>query len=50
MGKKIGEWRNQKIIYPGVVTHWGKQYVWLEDIDGTAYMIRLDEEGQPVFL
>lgn len=43
------EWMGQKVVYPGVVEHWGKTYVWLQDHDGTVYMVGLDENGQPKF-
>jgi hypothetical protein len=42
------KWMGQTLVAPGVVEKWGKTYAWLQDIDGTHYMIRLDEAGQPV--
>lgn len=50
MAKKLGMWRTQKIVYPGIVEHWGKMYVWMEDTDGTTYMTRVDEDGNPKFV
>ena len=30
-------------------SHFGKDYAWLKDVDGTVYMVRVDENLQPVF-
>lgn len=43
-------WNNQEVVYPGLVEHWGKNYVWLKDRDGTHYMLRLDENNVPQFV
>lgn len=39
-------WQGQKILF--VTEKWGKEYVWLQDVDGTVYMVRLID-GVPQF-
>lgn len=43
-------WMGQTVVFPGVVEKWGKPYAWLQDGDGTIYMVRLDEDGQPILV
>ena len=31
----------------GTTTLFGKEYVWLQDVDGTVYLAHIDEFGQP---
>lgn len=39
-------WHTQEVLF--TTEHFGKEYVWMKDIDGHVYMTRLDEEGQPI--
>jgi hypothetical protein len=48
MAKEL--WHGQEQVYPGVVEHWGKRYIWFKDHDGTHYMVRLDDDGIPVLV
>lgn len=49
MQKKIGEWQGQRIIAPGISEMFGHEYVWMQDHDGTIYVLPLDKEGVPQF-
>lgn len=40
-------WAGQEVL--AKTTLFEKDYVWLKDGDGTIYLIRLDENDQPVF-
>lgn len=50
MQKKIGTFQGQRVIAPGITTMFGKEYVWMQDRDGTIYILPLDEEGVPQFI
>lgn len=39
-------WHTQEVLFATVL--FGKDYVWMKDVDGTIYLNRLDDEGQPV--
>lgn len=45
--KAIGTWMGQSIVAPGIVEHFGKNYIWMQDHDGTLYMLPLDENNVP---
>jgi hypothetical protein len=38
----------QEVLFE--TTLFGKPYVWFKDIDGTIYLVRLNEEGVPQFV
>lgn len=39
-------WKTQEVLF--ATRLFGKDYVWLKDVDGTIYLLPLDEDGQPV--
>ena len=47
--KELGKWMGQTVVFPGTVEHFGKNYIWLEDHDGTAYMLKLSDDHVPQF-
>lgn len=49
MQRKIGEWAGQRIIVPGISNLFGKNYIWLQDHDGTIYTLPVDENNVPQF-
>lgn len=38
----------QKILFQTVL--FGKSYYWMEDGDGTTYLAKVGENGEPVFI
>jgi hypothetical protein len=50
MQRKIGTFAGQRVIAPGISNLFGKEYVWLQDHDGTIYILPLDENGVPQFV
>lgn len=48
--KSVGNWMGQDVVFPGIVEHFGKNYVWLQDRDNTLYMLPLDENNVPQFV
>lgn len=46
MSKKVVIQGQEVLFY---TWHYGKEYMWLKDIDGTHYMVRVDEQGKPIF-
>lgn len=41
------EYMGQKVLFKTWL--YGKDYVWLQDGDGTIYLVRLGEDGLPEF-
>lgn len=40
------KWFSQKVLFHTVL--FGKEYYWMEDVDGTIHLVRCDEQGNPV--